>query len=401
MKESLTPKQSNTVGQIARWTKVLELAFSIYAESPTRIRSMRRSCLSWFFRFDIMMECVIAFMMLTLIATVGCVENTPRRDQSKGEEQQVATKAVLLGFEQQLDFRFVSPATFGIDYPDFYMLETEVTNAQFKAFLAATDATKDDTDVLKIVKNREKNRNLSTGDIPYKITDELAIWRNGDYPHGLHDHPVALVTLHDATNFADWLNENYGEVGVFRLPTWNEWMIVAYGKSRNYPWGNEWDKNRLHSSHGCKLSFDPRNTAATTNKPPTHTEPVKARPNGRTPQGVFGILGNVGEYIIEGDTTNDSYFNLGSRSMGGGFTDGLAILDNETDRLPPRNDYWGYSHHATAQECDIGFRLIFAPTKNDVMLKQPRLFDQNNQAWMIKKDDEAEANMSNAPHMQN
>ena len=98
------------------------------------------------------------------------------------------------------------------------------------------------------------------------------------------------------------------------------------------------------------------------------------------------MLGNVGEYIIEGDPTGDSYFNLGSRSMGGGFTDGLAILHDEYDRLPPRNDYWGYSHHATRRESDLGFRLVFAPHNNADMLKHPRLFPQNNPAWMTESD---------------
>jgi hypothetical protein len=92
------------------------------------------------------------------------------------------------------------------------------------------------------------------------------------------------------------------------------------------------------------LDFDFLDNGAEFKTPPKRTEHVKARPSGRTPEGVFGMLGNVGEYIIEGDPTGDSYFNLGSRSMGGGFTDGLAILHDEYDRLPPRNDYWGYSH---------------------------------------------------------
>ena len=332
------------------------------------------------------MNALRVLLVITLAAMVGCVESKPSQIQPQREKQEVAAKSIQIGSNQTLVFRLVSPAGYGIDYPDFYVLETEVTNAQFKAFLDAFGAPKDDTDVLKIVNERENTIEFSTGDIPYKMEDASTIWRDGNYPDGLQDHPVALVTLHDATGFADWLNKTQGEMGVFRLPTWNEWMIAAYGKSRNYPWGNEWDRNCLHSSHGFKLGFDFLGNAAQSKEPPKRTESVKARPSGRTPEGLFGMLGNVGEYIIEGDPTNDSYFNLGSRWMGGGFTDGLAFLDDEKDRLPPRNDYWGYSHHTTPRECDLGFRLILAPQKNADMLNHPRLFGQNNRAWMNEID---------------
>jgi formylglycine-generating enzyme required for sulfatase activity len=353
--------------------------------------------------FKLLMAHAKTLVIITLAVLTGCSENKPRKVQTQRGEQNVATKCVALDSDQTLVFRLVSPNEYEIDYPDFYVLETEVTNAQFKAYLVATERTKDDSDVLNIIKEREKSHVFSTGDIPYRIEDESTIWRGGNYPDGLQDHPVALVTLHDATGFADWLNQTHGETGVFRLPTWNEWVIAAYGKSRNYPWGNVWDRKHLHSSYGFKLDFDFLDNGAEFKTPPKRTEHVKARPSGRTPEGVFGMLGNVGEYIIEGDPTGDSYFNLGSRSMGGGFTDGLAILHDENDRLPPRNDYWGYSHHATPRESDLGFRLVFAPHNNAEMLKHPRLFPQNNPAWMTENDhgveskQESEAEQTDEP----
>src|SRR5579871_3133498 len=101
---------------------------------------------------------------LTIIAvalSVGCTRHQPdqvrprvplRQEQRESED---GTKTFPAGPDQILVFRLVSPAKYRIDYPDFYVLETEVTNAQFKAFLDATGATKDDLDVLKIVRERD------------------------------------------------------------------------------------------------------------------------------------------------------------------------------------------------------------------------------------------------------
>jgi len=294
------------------------------------------------------------------------------------------TIRLQLGPKQALEFRRVSPATYEIDYPDFYVLESEVTNSQFLTYLAATKQTKDDTDVLTTIKDRDKRNFFSTGDIPYRIEDESTIWRDGAFPDGMEDHPVALVTLHDASGFAKWVSSTHSDVGLIRLPTWNEWMVAAYGNKRHYPWGNEWDTKRLHSSYGYKWDIDVFGDGEETKDHPQRTEPVRARQNGRTPEGIFGMLGNVGEYIVSKDPTNTSYFNLGSRSMGGGFTTGLTMFGDEPTRLRPRTDYWGFSHHATQRKCDIGFRLILDPTSDLELLKRPRLFKQNNRAWMIE-----------------
>ena len=305
---------------------------------------------------------------------------------SHAAEPTNATIELKLGADQTLVFRRVSPQSHKIEYPDFYVLETEVTNAQFEAYLDATNKTKDDTEVLQIITERKKRRVFSTGDIPYSIEDASTIWRDGKFPAGLGDHPVALVTLPDAIAFADWTAKMHPNAGLIRLPTWNEWMITAYGKTRHYPWGNAWLPDGAHTSHGIKYKFAAR-LRNDPDKRPKRTEPVKARPNGRSPEGVFGLIGNVSEYILNDDPTNNAYFNLGSRSMGGGFTDGRAFLDDDNDRLTPRTDYWGYSHHATPREDDLGFRLVIDPSKNDALRKRPRIFDQNNRAWMVDDAD--------------
>ena len=90
--------------------------------------------------------------------------------------------------------------------------------------------------------------------------------------------------------FCDWLNENYSEHGLFRLPTWNEWMIAAYGDLRRYPWGDEWDQRVVHNAYGhddAIFYFDNESVLIRRPPSPSSTEPVKNRPGGRTPRSIM------------------------------------------------------------------------------------------------------------------
>lgn len=298
--------------------------------------------------------------------------------------------------KQTAIFRRIVPRNYHIDYPDFLLLETEVTNRQYREYLLATNQRKDDTNVLEELRKREPVKteiveqgedgqpvvvgvsitsSSSTGDIPYQVEDQTTVWRNNHFPAGLEDHPVALVTLSDATEFCEWLSKTHPDQGLFRLPTWNEWMIAAYGDSRAFPWGDQWDPSCALTSFG--LSPD---------ETPKRTESVRARPRGRTPEGLYGMLGNVSEYLAPGDPTTEDYFNLGAHWMGGGFDDGKTFLKEKSLSATPRQDYWGYSHHAAAQEDVLGFRVLLDVNKDRSLLNRPRLFDQKNKSWQVKSD---------------
>lgn len=298
-----------------------------------------------------MMKNIVMVLMLVFCATVSSAEVPEARNTITLWIE--GTPIVLLK---------ISPSNYGLDYPDYFVSETEVTNDQYKKYLNRTGRTKDDTEVLKIINERKMSGISSTGEIPYSIEDETTIWRNDEYPKGLNNHPVALVTLKDAVDFCDWLSRQNSDQGLIRLPTWNEWMIAAYGKARRYPWGKAWQKDRVHTSFGFEYPDFPK-----------RTEPVKNRPNGRTPEGLYGMLGNVSEFLGNGDPANQGYFNLGSRWMGGGFTTGTFAKPNAS--IQPRQKYWGYSHHSTLQECDLGFRIVLDPQKNKSLLKRPPIFE--------------------------
>jgi formylglycine-generating enzyme required for sulfatase activity len=291
--------------------------------------------------------------IVVLVAMLTHTTNAQETDIPK-------TVQLQIGSQVTLTFHRVSPTAYGFEYPDFFVLESEVTNAQFKTYLVKTGKTKDDTEVLKLI---EKN------DAIYSVADESAIWRETRYPEGLEDHPVALVTLSDATNFANWLTQNNEEMGFFRLPTWNEWMITTYGKSRAYPWGDKWDPSRIHTSYGFEWS-PPDTKGGREVQFPIRTEPALFRKRGATPEGIYGLLGNVREYVHPDDPNNSNYFDLGSRFMGFGFTDGLYVLGPRPTEPRPQEGYWGYSHSALARESDLGFRVILDTTKTIELIRR-------------------------------
>jgi hypothetical protein len=121
-----------------------------------------------------------------------------------------------------------------------------VTNADYKRFLEASGYTPADP------------RNF------------LLHWVGGEIPAGLESHPVVYVCLEDARAYAAWAGK--------RLPTEEEWQLAAQGADgRIWPWGGD--------------ALDP----ARCNHASAGTTPVDAYPQGRTPEGLWDLCGNVWE----------------------------------------------------------------------------------------------------------
>jgi serine/threonine protein kinase len=79
--------------------------------------------------------------------------------------------------------------------------------------------------------------------------------RTRTFPPDLENHPVVLVTWHDAVAYCRWLSEVTGYR--VRLPTEAEWEKAACwdpatGHARRYPWGDEFDEARCNvDAHGA------------------------------------------------------------------------------------------------------------------------------------------------------
>ena len=127
----------------------------------------------------------------------------------------------------------------------------EITNAQYRAFVAAT------------------NRPAPRGHNGEKTWEDETL--NND------TQPVVGVTWFDAQAFAEWIGGS--------LPTEAQWERAARGTaSRIYPWGNTPPKARQHA-----------NFARRYNRP----VPVGQFPKGESPDGIADLAGNVWEWCLD------------------------------------------------------------------------------------------------------
>lgn len=104
-------------------------------------------------------------------------------------------------------------------------------------------------------------------------------WTNSKFPKDKADHPVVGVCWYEALAFARWAG--------LRLPTAAEWQKAAGwpeplgGMTRRYPWGDLFDPLRANLwASGLGM-----------------TAPVRAFPEGDTPNGIHQLAGNVWEWL--------------------------------------------------------------------------------------------------------
>jgi iron(II)-dependent oxidoreductase len=145
---------------------------------------------------------------------------------------------------------------------DFYLSVFAVTNEQFARFLS---------EMRPLAKQLQRW---------VSWLDRITIEPNDSYRAipDFEKHPVINVTWFGAQAYCQWAG--------LRLPTEIEWEKAARGSlGRIFPWGNDWDPDRL-----CWWgSHDEKQT----------TVPVAAFENGCSPYGIFQMAGNVEEWCAE------------------------------------------------------------------------------------------------------
>lgn len=198
----------------------------------------------------------------------------------------------------------------------FWIMRTEVTNGQYKQCVRVNKCTE-------------------------PVNDR---WDKSEFSN----YPVANINWYQANIYAEW-------VGGY-LPTEAQWEKAARGKEDFiYPWGNEWDGNRLNY---CDSNCLKENTwrDPTINDGYPQTAPVGSYPTGASPYGAFDMAGNVWEwtssqwqYPYQADDICENASSKEKRVVRGG------SWFNE--RLRMRTAY-RYRYCLDYQDDDVGFRVI-------------------------------------------
>lgn len=241
---------------------------------------------------------------------------------------------------------------------DFLIDATEVTNAQFAEFVAATR-------YVTVAERKPRAEDypgadpalLVPGSIvftapshPVSLQDASQWWRfipgaDWRHPEGPHSsivtrmyHPVVHIAYEDAEAFAQWVGK--------RLPTEAEWELAARGglDRKKYIWGDEFTPHGKFQANTFQGHFPDRNTAADSYRA---TAPVKSFPaNG---YGLYDMAGNVWEWTS--DWYRADYFQSLAK---GGVADnpqGPADSVDPTEPGIPKKVQKGGSFLCTDQYC--------------------------------------------------
>jgi formylglycine-generating enzyme required for sulfatase activity len=176
---------------------------------------------------------------------------------------------------------------------EFYLGTHEVTVRQFRRF---TEKTGYVTEAERGGKGGDAWDETRSGWFP----DSKCNWRNPGFPQ-TDDHPVVLVSWHDANAFIDWLNKTNRGTLRYRLPTEAEWEYACRaGSSALFPNGDDPEKLALIGNTGdasSRRTF-PKWDTIQADDGHVYTAPVGSYQSNI--RGLYDMIGNVWEWCQDG-----------------------------------------------------------------------------------------------------
>ena len=243
-------------------------------------------------------------------------------------------------------------------YLDAYWIDqTEVTNAMFAKFVAAT----------QYITDAQKSGSAFVYDVSTDDTNKVsgANWQHPQGPapsiSGKDNYPVTQMSWNDAVAYCKWAGR--------RLPTEAEWEKAARGTDgRVHPWGNEipdetranvadkqLDPSKYHFDDGYK-----------------YLAPVGSYPAGAGPYGTLDLIGNVAEWVHDWITVG-RYFDddvqapdviknpTGAKSGDERVSRGGAWMSGQEDNGSHLTSWFRNSNKPKLSADEVGFRCAVSP----------------------------------------
>jgi len=212
----------------------------------------------------------------------------------------------------------------------FYLDKYEVTNAQYRRFLAAVADGGGEA-------YEHPDQPANVGHQQQYLTDDML----GD------DQPAVGINWYDAFAYCRWAGK--------RLPTEAEWEYAGRGSGeeyRKFPWGNQepdaegiWWANYRPASGAARDGYK-------------HTAPVGSFPDGVSPFGIMDLAGNAEEWVQDRYSVNYFRHSEGAQDPAGPAAGEKRVAKGGSYGTPSwhvrlASRFWGKPHNKGPR---VGFR---------------------------------------------